>query len=123
MDKTFTCPVCALKVWLIGVLKLSDPLPKSTAFFDSLMNEMKMRGLARPELKFGLDGKPGMVIDTERTALIPIGAEVPGFDYMTDICTECGCVYATYIKRTTIKTAPVPIKKPLVGPFNFPRRN
>jgi len=79
-------------------------------FLEQLGNEMKERGLAREEWNFRMDVKQGPVVDNAKAAAIPIGSEIPGYGFMTDICMNCGCMYAVDIMRTSAKIglAPVP---------------
>ena len=97
MDKDFhrdfnKCPCCG----------------SENRFLEQLGNELKARGLAREEWHFHLDVKQGIAIDQTRAAAIPIGAEVPGYGLMTDICMDCGCIYAIDITRIDAKTSIAP---------------
>ena len=88
MDKdfhrTFTkCPCCG----------------SEDRFLEQLGNELKARGLAREDWNFHLDVKQGVVVDKNREAAIPIGSELPGYGIMTDICMDCGCIYAIDLER------------------------
>lgn len=67
-------------------------------FLESLANELKDRGYARKEWKFGLDFRQGIVVDPTKEEAIPIGTKVPGYQIVTDICMDCGTVYAVEIK-------------------------
>lgn len=83
-------------------------------FLESLVNEVKDRGYARKEWTLGLDFKRGAVIDPTREAAIPIGAQVPGYQITTDICMDCGAVYAVRIMsgEVTKSIAPPKLFKP-----------
>ena len=101
MDKNFTrqftkCPCCG----------------SEDRFLEQLGNEMKERGLAREDWNFHLDVKQGVVVDPTKADAIPIGSEVPGFGLITDICMDCGCVYAVDITRSDIKKPPPPPAQP-----------
>jgi len=72
-------------------------------FFEQLANELKERGIARPDWSFHLDLKRGVVLDPAKEASIPIGSELPGFEFATDICIKCGCIYATELLRVDAK--------------------
>ncbi len=92
MDKdfhrTFTkCPCCG----------------SEDRFFEQLGNELKARGIAREEWSMHLDVKHGVVLDPTKEDAIPIGSEVPGFGIITDVCMECGCVYAIDLTRNDVK--------------------
>lgn len=92
MDKDFTrqftkCPCCG----------------SEDRFLEQLGNELKARGLAREEWNFHLDVKQGVVVDQTKAANIPIGSEVPGYGLITDICMDCGCVYAVDITRYDVE--------------------
>jgi len=79
-------------------------------FLEQLGNELKERGLAREEWHFHLDVKQGVVLDQTKEAAIPIGSEVPGYGLITDICMNCGCIYAIDLTRKDVKKtiAPAP---------------
>ena len=103
MDKdfhrTFTkCPCCG----------------SEDRFLELLGQEMKDRGLAREEWNFHLDVKQGIVTDKTKEAAIPIGSEVPIYGFTTDICMNCGCIYAIDISRSNAKKsiAPAPALPP-----------
>ena len=105
MDKDFsrqftTCPACG----------------SEDRFFEVMGNELKERGLAREEWGMHLDVKQGVVVDQTKEAAIPIGSEVPSFIFKTDICMDCGCVYAIDITRNDVK------KTPAAPPPQMPNR-
>lgn len=102
MDKdfqaTFTkCPCCG----------------SGQRFFEQLANELKDMGLARPEWRMFYDIKQGAVVDNSKSILLPVGVEIPGFGIATDICMDCGCVYAFDLTRLQGKIgAQEPPKRP-----------
>ena len=77
-------------------------------FFEQLGKELKERGLAREEWNFHMDVKQGAVVDQTKEATIPIGSEVPGYGIITDVCMECGCVYAVDLTRNDVKKSIAP---------------
>ncbi len=97
MEKDFsrqfdTCPSCGSK----------------DRFLEQLGNELKERGLAREEWNMHMDVKQGVVLDQTKEATIPVGAELPGYGFMTDICMDCGCIYAVDIRRIEAKKSIAP---------------
>jgi len=98
-------------------------------FFEQLAQELKDRGIAKAQFNFSYDLKKGVVIDQTTVARIPIGSELPGYEFQTDICMECGCIYATRLRRIQAKRTleppqkPMPQQKPhIMGlPMNNPR--
>ena len=99
-SKTFlACPVC------------SSP----ERFFESLGEELKKKGWARPEWSFKYDVRQGPVVDQHRAVAIPIGSEFPGFAIQTDVCMNCGVVYATEIARLKAKQEVAPTQLPPIG--------
>ena len=38
-------------------------------------------------------------MDETKMSTLPVGSKLPTFSFKTDICMNCGCVYATYIAR------------------------
>jgi hypothetical protein len=82
VNKTFDkCPACG----------------SSARFFETLGNNMKERGLTRPKWLMAYDAKSGVVVDKLTEERIPFGSDVPAFSIFTDICLDCGCVYATML--------------------------
>jgi len=77
-------------------------------FFEQLGNSLKERGLAREEWDFRLEISQGFVVDPAKEAAIPIGSEIPGYGIMTDICMNCGCVYAIDLTRNDAKKSIAP---------------
>ena len=107
MDKDFnrtfdTCPNCG-----------SD-----LRFLEQLGIELKERGLAREELKVCYESKQGVVIDQAKSIMLPIGVKLPGYVITTDICMDCGTVYATGIRRIDAQTRAAPMSNlpPLTNP-------
>jgi len=89
-------------------------------FLEQLGQELKERGLARPEWSFHMDVREGLVIDQTKEAAIPIGSEVPSYGFKTDICMDCGCMYAVDITRGDIKKPPPPTQ--IIAPQNRAQR-
>jgi len=88
MDKNFhkefdQCPVCG----------------SNNRFCEQLGNELKERELASRLWVFRYDVRQGMVQDNSFQSKVLIGSTVPGFIIHTDICMDCGCVYAVSITR------------------------
>lgn len=86
------CPVCG----------------SAERFLETLSQELKDRGLARQEWNMRYDARQGAVYDADRTIMIPIGASLPGYSIETDICMNCGTVYAVSLRRLEGKTAALP---------------
>ena len=101
-------------------------------FLEELGKELKERGVAREEWNMHLDVKEGHVVDEAKEAAIPIGSDVPAFGIITDICMNCGCIYASVLQRRDAKKGlppaqPIPSnraqrrrmgKEPLINPFS-----
>lgn len=81
-------------------------------FMEELSNELKERGIARDEWCFRYDVREGAVVDPAKEAAIPIGSMIPCYGIMTDICMNCGCIYAVDIKRTEGKKSIAPAPQP-----------
>lgn len=101
MDKDLTrefkhCPACG----------------SEDRFFEQLGKEIKERGIAREEWNMHLDVKSGVVVDQAKEAAIPIGSEVPSYGFATDICMDCGCIYAIGISRGNVKKQVAPPQMP-----------
>ena len=72
-------------------------------FFEELGEEIRARGLASENWRQAYDVQQGVVMDKTKDSLIPIGSEVPAFLITTDICLDCGTVYATHLGRHNAK--------------------
>ena len=103
--KKFTiCPACGAE---------------DRGFFAFLTKELKELKLCRAEFEMFLDLRTGAVKDPATEKQIPVGTEVPSYVLRTDICMECGCVYATLIEASTAKKSVIP---KIVGPGGQPMR-
>lgn len=92
MEKDFSkqfdsCPVCG----------------GTNRFCEQLGKESKENNRARKEWNFAYDARQGVAVDPVKAAGIPIGMELPGFYIQTDVCMDCGCVYATVLKRLSAR--------------------
>lgn len=95
-----TCPACG----------------STNRFFESMAQELIDSGLADPNFKAALSIAKGAVVDKTREASIPIGAEVPGWLIVTDLCLDCGCIYAVHIEENPAKKQIVRQPPKLVRP-------
>ena len=87
-------------------------------FLEVLTNNLKDRGLARPNWSFYFDSRNGVVVDKAKEAAIPIGSKVPSFTIYTDICLDCGTIYAVYLGSGEVTKTIMPPK--LSGPGDMP---
>lgn len=63
-------------------------------FCETLADELKRLGYAREKWKYGYDFRQGVVTDPHKETTIPIGGKVPSYQITTDICMNCGTIYA-----------------------------
>ncbi len=77
-------------------------------FAEQLAGELKSKGWAMPDFTFCLQIVRTPIIDKRVQAKIPIGSSVPGMHIHTDICMECGTVYAVRIMREDVKKTIAP---------------
>ena len=68
-------------------------------FCEQLGKEVSDRGLARPGWTFGYDSRSGVAQDLGKQTLILVGSTLPGYHITTDVCMECGTLYATRMQR------------------------
>ncbi len=69
-----------------------------------MVEEAKAAGMARQDWKAYFQAHQGMVLDQNRAILMPIGATVDaGYQVLTDICTECGCIWAVGVYRMPVR--------------------
>ena len=88
-------------------------------FCEELGKELKDRGLARAEWNMRYDSRQGIVADQNRTILIPIGSHLPGFSIVTDVCMDCGTMYAVELRRLEGETRAAPMNKMPSDPRNI----
>ncbi len=79
-------------------------------FCEQLAQEVKDKGLGRPEWTLYFDNRSGGVFDQNRAILLPIGSKIPAYQITTDICMECGTIYASEIIKlqATIQRGNIP---------------
>ena len=95
MDKQFhkkfgTCP---------GTKQDGTPCGGTQRFMEELGKELKAMHLARSGWNPRFDVKTGVPMDKGWQGIPPVGAVLPGFEIMTDICMDCGTLYAIEIRR------------------------
>jgi hypothetical protein len=80
--KTFTrCPACKSK----------------NRFLEGLAEQAKINGTVGDKYKLAFDMRKGMVMDNNKAILLKIGSKVPSYFIATDICEDCGCMYAVQL--------------------------
>lgn len=86
-----------------GFEKINNECPNCKSdrrFCEQLGNELKERGLARPDWVFSYDVRTGVVVDGAYTQTkILAGATLPGFAIRVDICMDCGTIYVVHMRR------------------------
>ena len=90
-------------------------------FCETLANELREKGFARKDWEYGFDFRQGLVTEKSKEAAIPVGASVPSFQIITDICMDCGTIYAIDIKSAMVTKSIVPPK--LYKPGQEPHMN
>ncbi|KKM92848.1 hypothetical protein LCGC14_1214200 [marine sediment metagenome] len=99
MEKQFhkkfgTCP---------GTKQDGTPCGGTHRFMEELGKELKTRGFARPEWNLRYDVREGVPTDKNFRGTMPVGTMLPGFEIMTDICMDCGTLYAVELRRVENK--------------------
>ncbi len=89
-------------------------------FFESVANELKEKGQMRKEFGFHLDAKQGAITDPVKFEAQLVGSEVVGYAFATDICPECGTIYAVKLERVVGKKTATPIDQ-RNNKYHFPR--
>ena len=93
-NRTFTkCPCC----------------DSTNRFFEQLGNELIERKLAGEKWNYSYDMRNGTVFDHNKEPAYPIGTELPTFGIKTDVCMDCGCMYATRLDRGNVKKPAPPL--------------
>ena len=89
-----SCPNCGSKERFIG----------------GLAEVLRKKGYGRAIWDMFYNVSEGPVIDQAWEARIPVGAEVPTFGIKTDICSDCGTVYAIELVTGSADKQVVPPK-------------
>ena len=76
-------------------------------FFEQLGQELIDRKLTGDKWYFSYESRSGPVVDQTKEPAYPIGTEVPTYGITTDVCMDCGCMYAIRLDRGNI-TKPAP---------------
>jgi len=69
-----------------------------------------------------LDSRQGAIMQPGKESSLPIGTEVPGYSFNTDICMECGNIWAVKLERVTVKKT-ITLASPTVMPNREARRH
>ena len=78
-------------------------------FMAALTKELKELGYARKEWNFYFDSRVGPVVDKAMEGKIPLGSMVPSYLVYTDICMDCGTIYAVkLVSEPMVKALPKP---------------
>ncbi len=112
MDKNFTksfstCPCCG----------------SSKRFFQELTEYAKSRKHITGGHSLHLHDITGTAVDKESSAHLLIGSTVPAFKAQTDICMDCGNVYATELRMVEMQTRAVQGKQQTFNPSSNLRAN
>ena len=95
--------------------KVCPACGSSERFFESMVTELRERGLASPGWSYYLDAKQGVVFDKAKEATLLIGSKMPAFAFCSDICVECGTIYVVKLQRMAAEKSldmPVPANPP-----------
>ncbi len=118
------CPVCKLREELAEILGKPELNIGSgeSRFLESIGNIMKELGFARPDWNFHMSAHEGVAIDPQNKKVIPVDSSIPGYKFTTDICADCGCIYAKVVKLHDVKVVPPPPNIVVPGQENRAQR-
>jgi len=71
--------------------------------FERMSEEAIKIGMAKPGHLEAYDHVNRVVADPAKLAVAPIGSEAPSIVVATEICMDCGCVYAPMVIRAKAK--------------------
>ncbi len=75
-------------------------------FFADIVKRMKESGLAKDTWSFCYDQRTGLVASEEMLKTLPVGGQMPGYAFKTDICSDCGCIYVTRLEEGMAQKRP-----------------
>lgn len=78
-------------------------------FFESMAKELGERGICRPGFNMTYDTRSNICVDPETVGKIPIGSRLTQYKVFTDICEDCGCVYAVLLEKNEVKRSAPPL--------------
>lgn len=107
------CPVCSAKwfgLWwwwrkLLKTLRLTARGP-GQRFFETITNELKAEGRVPQDWNMYWDLRTDAIFPPKKLPLLPMGSVVPAFRAVSDICQECGSIWAVRLQRTVAKIGP-----------------
>ena len=80
-------------------------------YFEGIINDHVAKNLLPENVKyFDFQRKQGIGIPQEKLVVLPIGAEIQGFDKIEDVCCECGAVYAVHLGKPMAKKSLAPVQ-------------
>ena len=116
------CPVCALREELAEILGKPDlPIGDGRSkFCKDLAEVAKERGLATKDFRFHFQYLTGIAVEPKEAEKAAVGTEAPSYIIGTEVCADCGCVYASTLTSGDEKKPPPPSQ--LIAPNNRAQR-
>ncbi len=84
-------------------------------FFGDIVKRMKEQGLVKDDWNFCYDQRTGPVASEQMLKVLAQGSKIPSYFFKTDICSDCGCIYATKLIEGVAEKRPQ-----IVLPTNIP---
>ena len=72
-------------------------------YAETLAEELKQKGFARPDFMYFLQIHQGVVMDKAKEKSVPFGSVLPVLVAFTDACMDCGTVYAVRLERGEVR--------------------
>ncbi len=79
-------------------------------FCEQLTLEAKEKKRVGLDWRLLMDNRSGAVFDENRAILLPVGSKVPAYHIGTDVCMDCGTIYAIELarKEVMLRTQEIP---------------
>ncbi len=65
--------------------------------FEKMSEEAVKSGSAKEGFLIAYQHTNGIIADPQMEAILPLGSEIPAITVATDICVDCGCLYAPMV--------------------------
>ena len=80
-------------------------------YFEGIIKALVEKKMLSENIKFfDFQRQQGIGIPKEKLAMLPIGAEIQGFDKIEDVCCGCGAVYAVHLGKPVAKKGLAPVQ-------------
>lgn len=96
----FKCPVCTLRELLATLVEGLEARGVPEPFTKAMADMVKAQGWMHPDITFYLQIWQGAVYDPAWVNKIPKGSKLPAYHVYLNVCSGCGCIYASKLEKS-----------------------